>query len=168
MAVQDNFLASKLQKSVPCSSSTMCVVAFFSSHFSRILKEMHSMSCSHRLANNLAMLNGSSASRDCSTQTSNIYAVFLVSTNLTFTSKRVVISIPTPLYKTVTFDPPLPAAKTAIANSSHLDFTAKMMLIYESAWWRDLNLSRVFTSSIGLLAFTRNSSIEANAPFSLT
>jgi monoamine oxidase len=89
-------------------------------------------------------------------------------TNETFTSKRVILSVSTPLYKEITFSPPLPAKKMEIASKTHLGFTAKMILIYDSPWWRALDLSGVLNSDIGPLAFSRDSSADMDAQYSLT
>jgi monoamine oxidase len=76
--------------------------------------------------------------------------------------------VSTPLYKDIDFSPPLPANKIAVSSSTHLGFTAKMILIYDSPWWRDLGLSGVLNSSLGPLAFTRDSSTDIDEQFSLT
>jgi len=43
-----------------------------------------------------------------------------------------------------------------------------MILVYSSPWWRDIGLSGVLQSSIGPLAFTRDSSSDIDEQFSLT
>jgi len=43
-----------------------------------------------------------------------------------------------------------------------------MILINDSPWWRDLGLSEVLNSSLGPLAFTRDSSTDIDEQFSLT
>jgi len=102
------------------------------------------------------------------TQSTTSCTIIAGPANVAYTSKRVVISVATPLYKHFNFSPPLPENKTAIASGTHLGFTAKMILIYGSPWWRDLNLSGVLNSDIGPLAFTRDSSVEADSQYSLT
>jgi monoamine oxidase len=72
------------------------------------------------------------------------------------------------VYKHIEFSPALPANKIAVSTTTHLGFTAKMILIYESPWWRDLGLSGALNSSVGLLAFTRDSCVEADNQYSLT
>ncbi|RDW57251.1 hypothetical protein BP5796_12701 [Coleophoma crateriformis] len=94
--------------------------------------------------------------------------VYSDSTKSTFRSKHVIISIPTPLYKHIEFYPALPARKLAVTSSTHLGHTSKMILIYDAPWWRDVGLSGVLNSSIGPLAFSRDSSVEADNQYSLT
>ncbi|KAE8446359.1 hypothetical protein EG329_012108 [Mollisiaceae sp. DMI_Dod_QoI] len=89
---------------------------------------------------------------------------------LQFHAKKVIISIPTPLYRTITFTPPLPTSKSTLVNSTTLGYYAKTILIYSSPWWRapDLNLNGSFTSLHGHVSFTRDTSVPSLSQFSLT
>lgn len=89
-------------------------------------------------------------------------------TKISFACKRVIISVPNPLLKRIEYTPDLPAEKLAVASGTHLGFTSKMILIYDSPWWRDYDLSGVLNSPIGPLAFTRDSSVDVDEQYSLT
>jgi monoamine oxidase len=82
--------------------------------------------------------------------------------------RKVIVSIPTPLYRHISFDPPLPTSKTAVTSHTTLGYYAKTLLIYASPWWRALNLSGVSNSVIGPVGFTRDTCSEKDGQYSLT
>ena len=87
---------------------------------------------------------------------------------LLFRAKRVIVSIPTPLYRTITFSPPLPEDKATLADSTVLGYYAKTILIYDKPWWRDLGLSASSTSLTGFVSFTFDTSVPQDSQFSMT
>ncbi|CZT17343.1 related to amine oxidase [Ramularia collo-cygni] len=86
----------------------------------------------------------------------------------TFEAKRVIVSVPTPLYNEITFDPPLPAEKIELANSTKLGDYCKMILFYNKPWWREHGLCGMSQSSKGPAGVTRDSSVDADGHYSLT
>lgn len=86
----------------------------------------------------------------------------------TFEAKRVIVSAPTPLYKEITFDPPLPAEKIELSNSTMLGDYCKMILFYSKPWWRESSLCGMSQSSNGPVGVTRDSSVDADGHYSLT
>ena len=82
--------------------------------------------------------------------------------------RKVIVSVPTPLYRHIKFSPPLPQQKTAVTCHTELGYYAKALLIYSHPWWRDLNLSGVSNSVIGPVGFTRDTCSEEDRQFSLT
>eukprot|EP00978_Attheya_sp_CCMP212_P020999 scaffold60807_cov62-Attheya_sp.AAC.4 len=58
-----------------------------------------------------------------------------------YTTKRIIVALAPPLYKKIQWTPELPAEKLAIANNFSMGHVIKIILVYESAWWRDLGLS---------------------------
>jgi hypothetical protein len=82
--------------------------------------------------------------------------------------QKVIVSFPTPLYRTITFSPPLPEDKATLADSTVLGYYAKTILIYNKPWWRDLGLNASFTSLIGFVSFTRDTSVPQDFQFSIT
>lgn len=92
------------------------------------------------------------------------------STGLQFHAKKVIISIPTPLYRTIFFSPPLPASKATLADSTVLGYYAKTILIYKSAWWRapEINLNGSFSSLNGYVSFTNDTCAPSDSQFSIT
>ncbi|KAK5110444.1 hypothetical protein LTR62_005795 [Meristemomyces frigidus] len=85
-----------------------------------------------------------------------------------YEAARVVVSVPTPMYHEIDFDPPLPAEKTAVATSGRLGDYCKVILLYKSPWWREHDLCGMSQSVKGPFAVTRETSIEAQGHYSLT
>jgi monoamine oxidase len=104
------------------------------------------------------------------TQLSPLKNTITTSTGLQFQAKKVIISIPTPLYRTITFSPPLPASKATLADSTVLGYYAKTILIYSSPWWRapNINLNGSFSSLNGYVSFTNDTCVLSDSQFSIT
>ncbi|KAJ4506733.1 hypothetical protein HRR83_003043 [Exophiala dermatitidis] len=83
-------------------------------------------------------------------------------------SKRVVISVPTPLYKEITFSPPLPAAKHKLASSTALGWVAKSIVCYDKPWWRAAGYSGLVQSFNGPITIVRDTSSDMDGHYSLT
>ncbi|KAK0708010.1 amine oxidase [Lasiosphaeris hirsuta] len=89
-----------------------------------------------------------------------------------FHCRKVILSIPSPLYGAMTFSPLLPAIRQTLFTRNTLGYHAKMVLLYESPWWRAAGLSGTMEShssgSGGPISFTRDSSIPEVGHHSLT
>uniref|UniRef100_A0A0B7K5E4 Amine oxidase n=1 Tax=Bionectria ochroleuca TaxID=29856 RepID=A0A0B7K5E4_BIOOC len=83
-------------------------------------------------------------------------------------AKRVVVSIPTTLYPSITFEPPLPPAKRELSECTALGYYAKTIFVFSSAWWREAGLSGVMSSSEGPISFSRDSCSELDGQYSIT
>ncbi|KAK5114039.1 hypothetical protein LTR85_010345 [Meristemomyces frigidus] len=92
----------------------------------------------------------------------------VVSARGTYEASRVVMSVPTTLYKEINFEPPLPAEKIALAESTKLGDYCKMIVFYRKPWWREHDLCGLSQSCHGPFAVTRDSSVDEDAHFSLT
>ncbi|KIX92342.1 uncharacterized protein Z520_11950 [Fonsecaea multimorphosa CBS 102226] len=90
------------------------------------------------------------------------------STGAVFRSKKVVVSVPTTLYPSITFTPPLPAGKLALAENSILGYFSKVIFVWDEPWWRHQGFSGILQSSIGPVSLTRDTSIEADQVWSIT
>jgi len=99
---------------------------------------------------------------------SGVSCTVRTATGQRFSCKKVVVSIPTPLYPTISFEPPLPVDKTALAENTVLGYYAKNILIYDSPWWREAGLSGSFDSLIGPVSFSRDTCIPDNDQYSIT
>jgi monoamine oxidase len=82
--------------------------------------------------------------------------------------QRVIVSVPTPLYKEISFEPPLPKAKLELSRKTVLGCTIKVILLYQSPWWRTKNLTGVVQSFKGPVVVARDTSVEEKNQFSLT
>ncbi|RDW72944.1 amine oxidase-9 [Coleophoma cylindrospora] len=82
--------------------------------------------------------------------------------------KKVIVSIPTPAYKEISFLPPLPLDKVRYSNSSMLGYYAKMIMVYDKPWWREAGFCGMTQSFVGPMTVTRDTSDEAVGLYSLT
>ncbi|KAE8447068.1 hypothetical protein EG329_011203 [Mollisiaceae sp. DMI_Dod_QoI] len=94
------------------------------------------------------------------------------STGLTFKSRKLILSIPTPLYQSITFSPPLSGDKLSVTTSTTLGYYSKTILCYSSPWWTSLPSG---LSSCGLaisyqspVCVTRDTSTAIDGQYSLT
>lgn len=94
--------------------------------------------------------------------------VRVISARGDFVCKRLIVSVPTPLYKEIQFDPPLPEAKAELARLNKLGYINKVIVRYASPWWRQHGLCGMLQSFTGPVAVTRDSSVDDLGQFSLT
>ncbi|CAK7234677.1 hypothetical protein SCUCBS95973_009017 [Sporothrix curviconia] len=87
-----------------------------------------------------------------------------------FVCRRVIVSVPTPLYKEIAFSPPLPATKAALASANRLGYINKVIVRYDTPWWRAHGLCGMLQSFVkdGPVSVTRDSSVDAKQQYSLT
>lgn len=91
-----------------------------------------------------------------------------LSTEKVFTARKLIISIPTPLYKDITFSPALPERKWTASTSTKLGTYTKSILIYKEPWWVEKNLCGLILSYDGPIVVARDTSSAADGQFSLT
>ncbi|KAK0113561.1 hypothetical protein ONS96_014419 [Cadophora gregata f. sp. sojae] len=94
-------------------------------------------------------------------------------TGQTFKSKKLILSIPTPLYKDIDISPPFTGTKAIITSSTIHGYYSKMILCYDTPWWT--NPSSTSPKSCGLAisyqtpaAVIRDTSIPADGHYCLT
>jgi monoamine oxidase len=97
---------------------------------------------------------------ECVVETSNSFEIYR--------AKRVIVSIPTTLYPSITFDPALPPAKKILAESTALGYYSKTIFVFGHAWWREAGLSGVMDSTKGPISFSRDTCSEADGQYSIT
>jgi monoamine oxidase len=59
----------------------------------------------------------------------------------TVRAQKVIVSVPTPLYKDIHFSPPLSGAKLELSSSTRLGYFTKVILFYSRPWWTESGLS---------------------------
>jgi monoamine oxidase len=89
-------------------------------------------------------------------------------TGTVHTCKRVVITVPTCLYDTITFVPPLPESKRCLYENTTLGYYSKMILVFQTPWWRQAGLSGVLSCDAGPISFSRDTSIPADDQWSIS
>ncbi|RDL30013.1 Amine oxidase [Venustampulla echinocandica] len=98
----------------------------------------------------------------------NIDGVYVTAGKGSYLAKRVIVSVPTPLYKDIAFQPPLPAAKLELSQQNKLGYINKVILRYGYPWWRQKNLCGMLQSFKGPVAVSRDTSVDGSGQFSLT
>ncbi len=95
------------------------------------------------------------------------------STGKTFTSSKLILSIPTPLYADLAISPPLSGSKAVATSSTTLGYYSKMILCYDNPWWT--NKTATTPGSCGLAisyqspaAVIRDTSVPADGHYCLT
>jgi len=92
----------------------------------------------------------------------------VVSARGIFEATRVVVSVPTPLYREIEFKPALPPEKLELSKSTKLGDYCKMIVFYGRPWWREYGLCGLSQSCQGPFAVTRDTSVDNDGHFSLT
>ncbi|KPM39414.1 hypothetical protein AK830_g7172 [Neonectria ditissima] len=85
-----------------------------------------------------------------------------------FNCRKVIVSVPTPLYSSIQFTPPLPESKRLLSESTALGYYSKMVFVFSKPWWRDAGLSGIFDSDQGPVSFSRDTSIPADDQWSIS
>ncbi|KAK5061378.1 hypothetical protein LTR84_007920 [Exophiala bonariae] len=86
----------------------------------------------------------------------------------TFQARRVIISVPTPVYKTIAFSPQLPPAKTAVTNRTRYGFYTKYNVTFRRPFWLDKNHCGLAQSFIGPISVIRDTSLDDGKTYCLT
>lgn len=77
----------------------------------------------------------------------------------TYRAHKAVLSVPTPVYKAISFSPPLPAAKTAVVNRTRYGFYTKYIINFSRPFWTEENLCGLAQSFIGPVSVFRDTSL---------
>lgn len=85
-----------------------------------------------------------------------------------FGAKHVVVSVPTSLYRSINFTPPLPEKKTKLSESTTLGYYSKMVLVFDKPWWHEADLSGAMASYKGPISFTRDTSAPEDDQWSIS
>ncbi|KAM5341316.1 hypothetical protein ACJ41O_014347 [Fusarium nematophilum] len=85
-----------------------------------------------------------------------------------YKADKVIVSVPTPLYPLIRFDPDLPPPKKALGESTESGYYSKTVLVFDKPWWHAPNLSGEYSSADGPIAFTRDTCVPADDQYSIT
>ncbi|KAF4986501.1 hypothetical protein FGRMN_10813 [Fusarium graminum] len=86
----------------------------------------------------------------------------------TFLAKRVVVSVPTCLYSSITFEPPLPHNKKTLSDSTALGYYSKAIFVFEKPWWREAGFSGIVECETGPIHFSRDTCSVEDGQYSIT
>ncbi|EXJ62845.1 hypothetical protein A1O7_03286 [Cladophialophora yegresii CBS 114405] len=82
----------------------------------------------------------------------------------TYLARRVIVSVPTPVYRTIKFSPALPAAKSAIVNRTRYGFYTKYIVNFSEAFWTKSRLCGLAQSFVGPVSVFRDTSLGPEQP----
>ncbi|TVY68866.1 Amine oxidase [flavin-containing] B [Lachnellula suecica] len=85
-----------------------------------------------------------------------------------YTGRKLILSIPTPLYKDLVFSPPLSGDKLVFASGTQHGYYSKMILCYASPWWTKDNRCGLAISYQTPVCVIRDTSVAADDHYCLT
>ena len=94
--------------------------------------------------------------------------VKVTATDETFEARSVIVTVPTPVYKMIEFDPPLSASKTLVVNQTRYGCYTKYIVAFKKPFWRDKGCCGLAQSFIGPISVTRDTSDDDDNNYCLT
>ncbi|QGI60243.1 hypothetical protein CEK26_004218 [Fusarium fujikuroi] len=88
--------------------------------------------------------------------------------NQNFRAERVIVSVPTCLYPSINFEPPLPESKKTLGESTALGCTSKAIFVFDKPWWRDAGFSGIIECETGPIHFSRDTCSPEDGQYSIT
>ncbi|KAJ9130767.1 Amine oxidase [Pleurostoma richardsiae] len=82
--------------------------------------------------------------------------------------RKVIVSVPTPLYSDIEFAPTLPDSKAQLVSKTSLGFLSKVILVYAQPWWRSRGFCGLVQSFSGPISIARDTSVDADGIYALT
>ncbi|KAF4977980.1 hypothetical protein FZEAL_5572 [Fusarium zealandicum] len=101
------------------------------------------------------------------TQDCNNTVLVTAATGQTFRAKRVIIAIPSHMYAGIKFSPPLPRKQNTLVSHIKGGVYAKMILSYTEPWWRNAGLIGKFSSLVGPVCLSWDTSDPELSQYSL-
>ena len=72
------------------------------------------------------------------------------------------------MFRTIEISPPLPRGVQAIANASRLGDYTKVVVCYDTPWWRELGFNGIFNSFVGPISSGRDTCFEETRTYCIT
>lgn len=85
-----------------------------------------------------------------------------------FSAKKVIVSIPSTMYKELSFSPALPAAVQEVTNATRLGHYNKAIVFYQRPWWRDAGYNGFIMNFQGPACVVRDTSVDEAGIYSFT
>ncbi|KAI5467245.1 amine oxidase B [Mariannaea sp. PMI_226] len=86
----------------------------------------------------------------------------------TVRARRVIVSIPSVLYKTITFQPPLSPQKQDYTNAARYGCFVKYICLFKSPFWRQVGACGLAQSFCGPINHCRDTSVDSEGNYALT
>ncbi|KAJ5281276.1 flavin-containing amine oxidase [Penicillium angulare] len=85
-----------------------------------------------------------------------------------FHCRKVIVSVPTTLYNSITFNPPLPTKKAILCDNAVMGYYSKMIFVFKEPWWQTGGFSGIMDCEKGPVTFTRDTSVPEDGQWSIT
>ncbi|TWU71252.1 hypothetical protein ED733_002513 [Metarhizium rileyi] len=85
-----------------------------------------------------------------------------------YTARKVIISIPSAMYKELRFSPALPKALQKVTDSTRLGHYDKAIVVYDRPWWRETGFNGFIMSFRGPACVVRDTSVDDAGVYSFT
>jgi len=86
----------------------------------------------------------------------------------TFNCRKVILSIPSPAYKNISFDPPLPSPKATYTQSVRYGTFVKLICLFKIPFWKRQGACGLAQSFRGPINHCRDTSVPDQGNFALT
>lgn len=83
-------------------------------------------------------------------------------------ARKVIVSVPSPVLRTIAFDPPLPFAKSILTDLATYGYYTKVMLAFKTPFWSDRGFCGLAQSFVGPASVVRDTSVPADGKWVLT
>lgn len=83
-------------------------------------------------------------------------------------ARRVIVTVPGPAYKNVTFSPPLSPARSVYINACRYGYYVKFLVLFKTPFWRQAGYCGLGQSFSGPVSIFRDTSVDAQDNYALT
>jgi monoamine oxidase len=83
-------------------------------------------------------------------------------------ARKVIVSVPGPAYKTITFSPPLPPVKQSYTTAARYGCFIKFVCLFETPFWRQQGACGLAQSFRGPINHCRDTSVDHSVNYALT
>lgn len=85
-----------------------------------------------------------------------------------YQGRKLILSVPSPLYKDINFTPSLPYPKVVASLGNKLGYYTKVIAIYKKPWWHEIGSNGLSLSYEGPVVVARETSSPVDGQYSLT
>lgn len=83
-------------------------------------------------------------------------------------ARKCIMAIPSAMFRTIDISPPLSKGFQSIANASRLGDYTKVVVCYDTPWWREMGFNGIFNSFVGPVSSGRDTCIEETKTYCIT